>query len=151
VLERMGVRIEPSPAALEVSSSGSVLPVSTRATDFPDAVPALAALAALATGESRFSGVAHLRDKESDRLAALAALVSAAGACAAVEGDALRVIGPARAPAGIRRLPTFRDHRMAMAAAVLAMAGAGVLVENPGCVSKSYPGFFRDLESVARR
>jgi 3-phosphoshikimate 1-carboxyvinyltransferase len=40
---------------------------------------------------------------------------------------------------------------MAMAAAVLAIARPGILIENPGCVSKSYPGFFRDLESLAVR
>jgi len=60
------------------------------------------------------------------------------------------VAGPVR-PVSAARLPTANDHRMAMAAAVLAIARPGILIENPGCVSKSYPGFFRDLESLAVR
>jgi 3-phosphoshikimate 1-carboxyvinyltransferase len=153
VLERMGLCVEAFPAAmaLEASASGAVRPVATRATDFPDAVPALAALAALADGESRFSGVGPLRWKESHRLEALAAVVTAAGARARADEDTLTVEGPVRSLGGVRRLPTFRDHRMVMAGAVLAVATPGLLVEDPGCVAKSYPFFFRDLESVARR
>jgi 3-phosphoshikimate 1-carboxyvinyltransferase len=151
VLERMGVRIAASASALEVSAAGAPHAVEARATDFPDAVPALAALAALAPGESRFAGIGHLRWKESDRLEALTAVLAAAGAAARVDGDALCVAGPPGSAAPLRRLPTFRDHRMAMAGAILAMAVPGVLLEDPGCVAKSYPGFFRDLESVARR
>jgi 3-phosphoshikimate 1-carboxyvinyltransferase len=151
VLERMGVRVAASAPALEVSSSGALRAVEARATEFPDAVPALAALAALARGESRFSGIAHLRWKESDRLEALAAVLTAAGGRARIDGDALCVEGPVLAAGSPRRIPTFRDHRMAMAGAILAMAVRGVLLEDPGCVAKSYPEFFRDLESVAQR
>ena len=153
VLERMGIRLSATP--IFVSTQGdprNLRPVSVAATDFPDAVPALAALAALAAGESRFSGIAHLRLKESDRIAALAALLEAAGARAVAEEDALTVVGPVRTPrSGVARLPTANDHRMAMAAAILAIARPGILIENPGCVSKSYPAFFRDLESLAVR
>jgi 3-phosphoshikimate 1-carboxyvinyltransferase len=153
VLERMGIRLSATPTFVSTQGDRANLrPVRVAATDFPDAVPALAALAALAPGESRFSGIAHLRLKESDRIAALTALLNAAGARAVAEDDALTVVGPARAPAGAAlRLPTAGDHRMAMAAAIIAVARPGILIENPGCVSKSYPGFFRDLESLAIR
>jgi len=50
-----------------------------------------------------------------------------------------------------RRLPTSNDHRIAMAAALLSLARPGFLIENPGCVAKSYPDFFRDLESLVMR
>jgi 3-phosphoshikimate 1-carboxyvinyltransferase len=122
-----------------------------RASDFPDAVPTLAAAAAFGGGASRFEGVGHLRLKESDRLAALVELLSTAGARAAVEGDALVVAGPAGSPAATTRLRTHRDHRMAMAAGILALRLPALLVENPDCVSKSYAGFFRDLESLCVR
>jgi len=45
-------------------------------------------------------------------------------------------------------LPTFGDHRIAMAAALLSLARGGCLIENPGCVAKSYPSFFRDLATL---
>jgi 3-phosphoshikimate 1-carboxyvinyltransferase len=151
-LRQMGVRIAAGPAGL-VAEAGpdDLAPIAVRATDFPDAVPALAALAALAPGESRFLGIAHLRLKESDRITALAALVTAAGARAVADGDALTVIGPARSGGFPARIPTSGDHRMAMAAALLALRLPGLLIEDPACVAKSYPGFFRDLESLVRR
>jgi len=151
VLGQMGLEIAAETSRIEARASrGALRPVTVRATDFPDAVPALAALAALATGESRFVGVGHLRLKESDRIAALAALVSASGASAVAEADALTVIGPARPRFGAR-LPTANDHRIAMAAGLLALSLPGLLIENPGCVSKSYPRFFADLDSLAVR
>jgi 3-phosphoshikimate 1-carboxyvinyltransferase len=149
VLERMGLKLEGTSEAVTVRARRSDLrPVAVVATDFPDAVPALAALAALAPGESRFEGIAHLRLKESDRIAALAALLTAAGATATALEGSLVVEGPAAPRAGAVRLPTFGDHRIAMAAALLSLALPGLLIENPDCVSKSYPEFFRDLATI---
>lgn len=154
VLERMGLEVEARARAVTARSRrGALRPVAVTATDFPDAVPALAALAALAPGESRFEGIAHLRLKESDRIASLATLLTAAGAGARAREDALLVEGPAHPlPEGaVARLPTSGDHRIAMAAALLSLVLPGLLIEDPHCVAKSYPGFFRDLESFVIR
>ncbi|MEX1244358.1 MAG: 3-phosphoshikimate 1-carboxyvinyltransferase [Thermoanaerobaculia bacterium] len=151
VLERMGIRIAGSSSTVAADAPGDALaPVSVEATHFPDSVPALAALAALARGESRFLGIGHLRLKESDRIAALAEILRAAGAAATAGPDTLTVIGPARAR-GLARIPTHRDHRMAMAAALLCLRVPELMIENPSCVSKSYPAFFRDLDGVCLR
>ena len=151
VLESMGIRIDRFSSSLVAAASGEALrPVAVEATWFPDSVPALAALAALAPGESRFFGIGHLRLKESDRITALAEILTGAGASATPGPDSLTVVGPARAR-GLVRLATHRDHRMAMAAALLSLRLPGLLIENPACVSKSYPGFFRDLDSVSVR
>jgi 3-phosphoshikimate 1-carboxyvinyltransferase len=152
VLDQMGVTIHAD--AAEVSGRarrGSLRTVSVHAADFPDAVPALAALAAFASGESRFSGIGHLRLKESDRIAALAALLTAAGGRAAAEADALVVAGPLPTSLALARLPTAGDHRIAMAAGLIALGRQDVLIESPSCVSKSYPRFFRDLDAIAVR
>lgn len=151
VLERMGLSLRAGRDGLLASASRRApASLDVVATGFPDAVPSLAALSALAAGRSRFSGIGHLRLKESDRIAALATLLRAAGAQAFEERDALTVTGPASAN-GLRILPTFRDHRMAMAAAILALRLPGILIEDPGCVAKSYPAFFRDLERLRSR
>ena len=153
VLERMGVAVTPEADGLAVRSVAGPTPrsASAVATDFPDAVPALAALAMLTHGESVFSGIGHLRLKESNRIASLVALAAAVGARAAESEDALAITGPARPVPGVTRLPTFRDHRIAMAAGILALRLPGLLIEDPDCVSKSYPGFFRDLDALVRR
>ena len=151
VLAKMGVSLAPGPDGLTVSAVGRPVPASAVASDFPDAVPALVALGLLASGESVFSGVGHLRLKESDRLASLEALAAAAGARAVAAEDSLFVTGPAAAPDRVARLPTFRDHRIAMAAGILALRLPGLLIEDPDCVAKSYPRFFRDLDALSVR
>ena len=106
--------------------------------------PPLAALAALAGGESRFYGIAHLRLKESDRIAALAALLTAAGVHAVAEADALVVTGPLRPGLALARLPTAGDHRIAMAAGLLALA-------RPGCPDRKPELRFEVLSGLLPR
>jgi 3-phosphoshikimate 1-carboxyvinyltransferase len=153
VVEAMGVVLERSEGSIRAAGDPRALrPSSIDARDFPDAVPVLSALAAHAEGESRFRGVAHLRGKESDRIAALVALLDAAGAKGSAGMNELVVNGSRSRSAGSApRLPTFEDHRMAMAAALLSLSSSGTLIENPRCVAKSYPAFFRDLETILVR
>jgi 3-phosphoshikimate 1-carboxyvinyltransferase len=158
VLRRMGIRVDAGMAGtagvVARAERGALSPVTVRAADFPDAVPALAALAAFAPGRSRFEDIGHLRWKESDRLSALECLLAAGGTRAFSEAGALVVEGQgpeAVAPVASAVLPTFRDHRIAMAAALLALGRPGMRIEDPDCVSKSYPAFFRDLDRLCVR
>ena len=116
----------------------------------PDCVPALAAVAATREGLTRFAGLANLRHKESDRLAAMAAGISAAGAAAHVEGDDLVVRGPLRVAHHPPRLPTVPDHRVVMALALLGTAlPGGVVLDDTHAVAKSWPSFFAWLGRCA--
>jgi 3-phosphoshikimate 1-carboxyvinyltransferase len=152
VLESAGLLLRRVGGGLAAAGErGRLTSFSIRAADFPDAVPPLAALAALAPGETVFTGIAHLRLKESDRIEALARLLEQAGARAVSGEDRLVVTGPAAGGARPVRLSTFGDHRIAMAAGLLALALPGLLIENPDCVAKSYPAFFRDLEALTSR
>ncbi len=113
----------------------------------PDIIPALAALAAAADGETKIINAGRLRLKESDRLGGTARLLRALGADARIDGDSLIIRGRPELAGGMAE--TESDHRMAMAAAVAACACCGaVTVSDPGCVSKSYPGFWDDLSSL---
>ncbi|MEP6800979.1 MAG: 3-phosphoshikimate 1-carboxyvinyltransferase [Acidobacteriota bacterium] len=153
VLAKMGIEIATSEHEISARAERARLrPVSALATDFPDAVPALAATAAFAPGRTRLHGVGHLRWKESDRLTALASLLAIAGTPAAADDDGLSIDGGGMASkVHFAVLPTARDHRIAMAAGLLSLGRARALIENPDCVSKSYPEFFRDLERLCRR
>ena len=153
VVASMGIGVDRKAGEIRARGSpGGLAPVSVEAQDFPDAVPALAAIAIFAAGESRFRGIAHLRGKESDRIAGVEALAVAVGArCVAGEGD-LAITGPPRRP-GVAaiRLPTFDDHRLVMAAALLSLVLPSLLIATPDRVGKSYPDFFRDLETILVR
>ncbi len=112
-----------------------------------DEVPALVAAAAVAPGESRFDDVAELRVKESDRVAALVEMVRAFGLDAEARGDAFTVRGGD--PRGGATVRSHGDHRIAMAAAVLALAADGeTLVEDVGCVDTSFPSFAAILRGL---
>jgi len=160
VLREMGVETEAADAdgggVIARAERGALRAVTAAASEFPDSIPALAALAAFIPGESRFDGIGHLRWKESDRLAALADLLTRAGAQAMAKDDSLLVRGPLAphgplASKGLARLPTFRDHRIAMAAAILSLGRRSLLIDDPDCVAKSYPRFFSDLDSLCVR
>jgi 3-phosphoshikimate 1-carboxyvinyltransferase len=116
------------------------------ATDCPDLFPPLAALACSCKGENSIRGASRLSGKESDRGAALAQELSKMGADIRLEGDCLKIRG-GKLRGG--KADSHNDHRIAMACAVAALDSEnGVEIKNDKCVSKSYPGFFGDLEKL---
>jgi len=111
-----------------------------------DSVPALAAAACFAAGETRFADVATLRLKESDRIGDLCAELRRAGCDADPLPDAIVIRGR---PQGIRGGATVAghdDHRLVQTLAIAALRSAhGLTIEGAGAVAKSYPGFFAEL------
>ncbi len=114
----------------------------SRAPSMIDEYPVLAVAAACADGITRMRGLKELRVKESDRLAATAALLGANGVRVAVEGDDLIVHGVGQPPAGGALVRTHMDHRLAMSALVLGLAtGHPVRVDDGSFIDTSFPGF----------
>jgi len=114
-----------------------------------DEIPMLAVLAARADGTTEVRGAEELRVKESDRIAAVVQNLRAVGVEAHELPDGLVVQGTRAPLAG--RVQTHGDHRIAMAFAVLgATPDCSITVDDPECVSVSYPGFWQDLAHVAR-
>ena len=113
-----------------------------RAPSMIDEYPILAVIAAFATGTTRMLGLKELRVKESDRIAATAALLAANGVRVEVEGDDLIVHGTGGPPAGGGAVVTHMDHRIAMAALVLGTATRQpVTVDDAAFIETSFPGF----------
>lgn len=113
-----------------------------RAPSMIDEYPVLAVAAACARGTTRMRGLRELRVKESDRLAATAALLAANGVRVEIEGDDMLVHGAGAPPAGGGVVATHMDHRIAMSALVLGLAARdGTQVDDCAFIDTSFPGF----------
>ena len=130
-------------ADLEITAAnlkGITVPAA-RAPSMIDEYPILAVAAAFADGETRMEGLAELKVKESDRLAAMVHGLTACGVSARADGDVLIVRG-GRTPKGGATIPVELDHRIAMAFLVLGMAAAEpVTVDDASAIATSFPGF----------
>ncbi|HEX8095344.1 3-phosphoshikimate 1-carboxyvinyltransferase, partial [Jatrophihabitans sp.] len=145
LLSSMGATVSHGEAGLTVTGTGTIAPLVAELHDASELTPVLAALAALADGESVITGVAHIRGHETDRLAALAAELTGLGGDVSETSDGL-VLRPAALHGGPWR--SYADHRMAQAGAVLGLAVPGIEVDDIGCTSKTladFPGMWRQL------
>ena len=123
------------------------LPETADVSQTPDLLPTLALLAAM-TPQTRFTGGAFLRRKESDRLRTTAAVLSALGAEVREQPDGLTVTGGTPLRGGVT-VDAFGDHRIAMLCACGALFCAEpVTLRGGDCVSKSYEGFWRDYAAL---
>jgi 3-phosphoshikimate 1-carboxyvinyltransferase len=134
----MGAEVWLTSEALTVRGTGRIGPLVADLHDVGELTPVLAALCALSDGESRLSGIAHLRGHETDRLAALATELTRLGGDVTQTDDGL-TIRPAALHGG--RWQSYADHRMATAGALLGLAVDGVLVDDIACTGKTLPDF----------
>ncbi|MBW2108216.1 MAG: 3-phosphoshikimate 1-carboxyvinyltransferase, partial [Deltaproteobacteria bacterium] len=113
--------------------------------DVPDMVPALAIVCAFRQGKSILRHIAHLRVKESDRVAALANELKKLGVRVEEKQDRMTIQGP---PVRGANISCYDDHRIAMSFAVAGLGIDGVVITDPDCVRKSFPNFWQTLASL---
>lgn len=139
VLESMGCIVDFDSDGITVSGSDRLQAVEIDMGDMPDMVPTLAVVAAYAQGTTVISNVAHLKDKESDRLAAVANELKKMAITAHCTDDGLTVMGGK--PRGAE-IETYGDHRIAMSFAAAGLAAPGTIIKDENCVEKSFPNFW---------
>lgn len=110
-----------------------------------DTAQTLACVAPFATGPTRIRNVAHMRLKETDRVAAVVTELRKLG-CNVEEHPDGMTIHPGPLIGG--SVATYDDHRMAMSFALIGLRVPGIKIEDPGCTAKTYPTFFEDLERL---
>jgi 3-phosphoshikimate 1-carboxyvinyltransferase len=146
VLERMGCTIVEHAGGIEVARSGDLIGVDADMRDIPDTAQTLAAIAPFASGPTRIRGIASARLKESDRIAATCAELARLGVEVEEHPDGMTIRPCASIRPGTVR--TYNDHRMAMAFALVGLRVPGIQIENPGCVAKTFPEYFKVLEGL---
>ena len=146
VAARHADRFEVTALAARIAAGSSLVDCQ----DVPDLVPVLSVLAAVSPGVTRFENAGRLRIKESDRLAVTAKLINALGGDAKELADGLIVTGKSRLTGG--EVDSANDHRIAMSAAVAALACEGpVVLHGAQAVDKSYPAFWTDYARLGGR
>ena len=154
ILKSMGGRVEEEENAVVVFPS-SLHGVTVDMNRCPDLVPTVAVLAAFAEGTTTVTNVAHLRIKESDRIAAPAEELSRIGIRTIQHSDGLSVEGQGKAlrehlpvPLETIAFSAHGDHRIAMSLALLETLGGRISLDDPACVRKSFPDFWKRWEQV---
>jgi 3-phosphoshikimate 1-carboxyvinyltransferase len=151
LLTRMGATCSPGTDGMQVTSPGTIHGITADLGDVAELVPVLTALAALAGSPSVFTGIGHMRGHESDRLAVLAGEIGALGGDVTQLDDGLQIRPrPLRGEGAL--FASHDDHRMVMAAAVLALAlPGGLRVGNAETVGKTFPDFTRRWSAMLER
>lgn len=147
VLEDMGCGVEWRPGSVTLSGPepGRLSGGEHDLNDMPDQAQTLAVVGLFASEPVTITNVGNMRVKETDRLTAMARELSRLGAKVEEGPDWLKVWPLPNGLAHPVELETYGDHRMAMALAVAGTRLPGVVIKDPGCVVKTYPGFFDDL------
>jgi 3-phosphoshikimate 1-carboxyvinyltransferase len=142
VLSAMGARYEFGADGLTITGTGRIEGITADLRDVSELAQVLTAVAAVADSPSVFTGLAHTRRHETDRLAAMAKEINALGGDVTELPDGLAIRPrPLRADAAAGPFGSYNDHRMVMAAAVLGLAVPGIAVANAQTVAKTFPGF----------
>lgn len=149
VLGQMGCIIEETENSILVtaqSPQGGHSPlhgVDLDMADIPDTAQTLAAIAPFASSPTRIRGIASARLKETDRIHATCTELARLGVQVEEHEDGMTIYPALNfQPSNIQ---TYNDHRMAMAFSLIGLRVAGITIENPDCVSKTFPGFFEVL------
>ncbi|HAA52795.1 MAG TPA: 3-phosphoshikimate 1-carboxyvinyltransferase [Planctomycetaceae bacterium] len=140
-LAQMGCSVRETPGGLQVEG-GELVGIDVDMNAISDTAQTLAIVAAFAEGPTRIRGIAHARIKETDRISATVTELARLGLHVEEHDDGLTVHPGPMVPAEIQ---TYDDHRMAMSFAVAGLVSPGVVIIDPDCTTKTYPGFFEDL------
>jgi 3-phosphoshikimate 1-carboxyvinyltransferase len=144
ILAAMGCRISRDSKGISVTG-GPLNAIEADMADMPDLVPTLAVIAAFARGTTIIRNVAHLKDKESDRLDATVRELTKMGIDARSSESALQICGGE--PHGAE-IETYDDHRIAMSFAVAELRIPDMVIKDEDCVAKSFPNFWQKLEAL---
>jgi 3-phosphoshikimate 1-carboxyvinyltransferase len=146
-LEQMGCEVRRHAASISVIGR-ELRGIDVDMNAISDTVQTLAVVALFAEGPTTIRNVAHIRHKETDRIAAVATELRKLGANVTERENGLTI-----EPSQLRgaKIDTYNDHRMAMSFALAGLRIPGVRINNPKCVEKTYPEFFSDFSALVKQ
>ena len=146
VLEQMGCEVTEGDNFVEVAGATELRGIDVDMRDIPDTAQTLAVVAPFALSPTRIRGIASARLKETDRISATCIELTKLGVQVEEHEDGLTIY-PCQT-FQTTSVQTYNDHRMAMAFSLIGLRFDGVTIENPACVSKTFPNYFAVLDSL---
>ena len=146
-LQQMGCEVVFASDSITVRG-GPLRGIDTDMNAISDTVQTLAVVALFAEGTTTIRNVAHIRHKETDRISAVVTELRKLGAEVVEHPEGLE-ISPGKKADRVE-VDTYNDHRMAMSFAIAGLVRPGVVINDPGCTTKTYPGFFDDLKKICK-
>lgn len=145
VLEQMGCEVTESDNTITVCAPSRLRGIEVDMNAISDTAQTLACVAALADSPTTIRNIEHVRHKETDRISAVCAELNRLGIKTSEFLDGLRI---EPGPIGSGKVRTYNDHRMAMSFSLIGLRVPGVHILDPACTGKTYPHYFRDLNSL---
>jgi 3-phosphoshikimate 1-carboxyvinyltransferase len=146
ILQQMGCAIRGFENSIEVTGTTELSGIDVDMRDIPDTAQTLAAVAPFASSPTRIRGIASARVKETDRVHATCTELGRLGVHVEEHDDGMTIYPCENFSPAI--IQTYNDHRMAMAFSLIGLRAPGIVIENPSCVSKTFPNFFEVLETL---
>jgi 3-phosphoshikimate 1-carboxyvinyltransferase len=145
VLARMGAQVTQTDEWTEVRGTGVLHGITVDMADLSDTAQTLAAVAVFADSPTEVTGIGFIRRKETDRIAAVVTELQRCRIDAAETADGFVIVPGEPTPAVVS---TYDDHRMAMSFALLGLRAPGIEIADPGCVAKTFPGYWDELDRL---
>jgi 3-phosphoshikimate 1-carboxyvinyltransferase len=149
VLRAMGAEVAVGAGWIEVRGRPPLRPIDADLNHIPDAAMTAAVLALFADGPSTIRNVSSWRVNETYRLAAMATELRKLGAQVEEGADFLKIAPPSSIKSNVL-VQTYDDHRMAMSFSLVALGGVPVRINDPQCVAKTFPDYFREFSGITR-
>ncbi len=146
ILAKMGCVIKEHENSIEVIGAAELIGLDVNMQDFSDTAQTLAVVAPFATTPTRIRGISSARLKETDRISAVCSELQRIGVCVTEHSDGMTIYPSSEIHDAL--VQTYNDHRMAMAFSLIGLRVPGIMINDPGCVSKTFPDFYNVLETL---
>ena len=147
IISKMGAKIEYKSDSIQVSRASSLKGLEIDCIEIPDAAMTLAIMAVFADKPTKLKNIGSWRVKETDRILAMNNELTKMGVEVSTTHDSMTVFPQKQLNDNIS-IKTYNDHRMAMCFSLFCLKNLNITIQDPNCVNKTYPDYFKDLKSV---
>ena len=147
IISKMGAKIEYKSDSIQVSKASSLKGLEIDCIEIPDAAMTLAIMAVFADKPTKLKNIGSWRVKETDRILAMDNELTKMGVEVSTTHDSMTIFPQKQLNDNIS-IKTYNDHRIAMCFSLFCLKNLNITIQDPNCVNKTYPDYFKDLKSV---